>query len=118
MAKQRITGRDGTTTVISDSYAPHGTIVTGPPTPVEDPTRWQPKTLPLADVAKRYGGASADELLMAWPETAGFPKPAKVFTSSQFFAWQITRSHVWTEDSLVAWEDMVRGIAARLPKKR
>jgi len=70
MAEQRIPGRDGTTTIISDSFAPYGSIP-GTPTPVEDPSKWREQTLSEAEVLARYRWTP--EQLVVAREHGGFP---------------------------------------------
>jgi hypothetical protein len=56
---QKIQHSDGTVTVISDTYAPFGTLpITAER--ADDPARWQPKRISEREVLKRYGWTPAD----------------------------------------------------------
>jgi hypothetical protein len=113
MANQISPGRDGSMTVYSDTYALHGELIVGPPTVAEDPSKWHPVIVEEAEVCKRYNATPDD--LMAWRQFK-FPTPRTKQIASRFSWWtKVKRSYV--EEDLDRWDDSIRDLAARLPKK-
>ena len=53
MAEQRIPGRNGGATIISDSYAPFG-VIQGPAEPADNPEKYRTVLLDDDKVCKRY----------------------------------------------------------------
>ena len=106
MAEQRIVGRDGTITIISDSWAPFGTL-SGPPTPAEDSSKWKVVKWKYDDVITRYGWGD-DDYAQARAR-CGFPEPRNK---------ELGRAHMyWSAEKVLEWEAGIRTMAARLPKR-
>jgi len=118
MAVEQIVGRDGTVTVVSDSYG-WGSISTGGPTRQEDSTQYEPRTLSEDEVCRRYK-ATKEELRLWMAEGQGnlsFPRPhtqsgkgywtnlGRRFRPSKFF---------WPEAALDLFDDRIREVYARL----
>jgi len=115
MANATITNRDGSTTIISDSYAPFGEAPVAPVRP-ENPDLWRPATLDGPATCKRYG-ATIEELF-AWQDLIGFPKPCK---NAQLAptpgTFSIRRVYAWDPSELAAFDARIRAMYQRLPKK-
>ena len=112
MAEERVTGRDGSVTIISDSYGT--TRAVGAPEPPDDPTRWSPPTLSETDLLKRYD--CTKDQIDQW--IIGFQFPRQMMTKSRlkFGSFVPTLQRIWSEEHVMQWEAEIRGIAARLPK--
>ena len=109
----KILGRGGSITIASDSAALFGEIQSAPPEPVEDPSGWHPVTVEEAEVCRLYNATPDD--LMAWRQFK-FPTPCTKQIASRFSWWtKVKRSYV--KEDLDRWDDSIRDLAARLPKK-
>ena len=114
MATERIVGRDGTVTIVSDSYAPFGELPVAP-TRAEDPAAWHPQRMTEKAVCGRYG-ATVDDLI-AWQEAYGFPKPSKNVLRTVCGSWSLDRVREWDIPDLDAFDARIRAMAARLPRR-
>jgi hypothetical protein len=102
MAVQHIPGRNGTITVINDSYAPFGEIA-GPAEPAEDPSRYRPSRKMWKSDVLRKQQWTAEQL-----ETAiayrGFPKGAEAWRPRGFGAWHRPDTQ-WNEREIDRWNE-------------
>jgi hypothetical protein len=104
MAEQRIAGKDGSTTVISDSYG-FGSVQVGPPIRPEPP-RVESPWIDKPRLLKKLGFTEEDFVEAQQYE---FPIAAK---RPQIGGWAITL--VWRESQIDEWVDRMRAsIAAR-----
>jgi hypothetical protein len=101
------------TDIISSEYA-YGTVITGPPTPADNPDGWHPPTITEDAVLRRYGATS--ELLDHWRALFGFPAPKRTVSKTRFGSWTVTSVNEWSEESIERWETGMREIARHLPK--
>jgi hypothetical protein len=99
----RIPGRDGTVTVVSDSYAPFGSIA-GSTAPAEDPAKWEVRWLNERDVKRLC--LFTDEQFATARSFLGFPTP-RVVTSVDWFP---RRTEQWRETVVRQWLDRVRSV--------
>jgi hypothetical protein len=104
-------GRNGTTTVHTDSFAVFGEIQTGPPITPDDPTRWHPVLLTEEEVCKRYDATPDD--LIAWQQRFGFPAPRTKQAVSRF-SWAVRTVRSFVLDELDAWDEAVLAVAAHV----
>ena len=96
-----------TKTIISDSYAPFGTIVTGPPT-VAEPPRRELVFLNKKQLLKRLRWTEADfEVAISLGEPFRFPTPGKTIPKND---WGYDL--VWPDTVLDAWLDRCREYVA------
>ena len=102
----KIPGRDGSVTLISDSYAPFGTIQPGP-TVAEDPSKWEIRWLDEADIQRRYRWTS--EQIDDAIALVTFPKPY-VSTTTQFGSFQLKRTRRWRENDLSKWDERIASL--------
>ena len=105
MSEQRIPGRDGSVSVVSDSYGT--TVVTGPPEPAEDPSKWQSKTH-TDDEIKKLLNITQEQLDMA-RGFLGFP--GGTLATSVKFSLRGQRQILKTSAAKVeAWAERVRSL--------
>ena len=108
MAEQRIPGRDGSVTIVSDSYAPFGEIQVGPPIRPE-PVRATDQKFNRKQLGK-YLNSSDDELqeLMDLP---GFPAAGRRFPAG---AWGVEL--IWSQQAVDRWVSDQRALAAKITR--
>ena len=106
--------RPKTISVVSDSYALWGQTP-GEPARQEDPSRWRKETLADEQLTARYGVTVDD--LASWRTRFGFPRPTREYVASRLGSYR----NDWHRETGVvqvrAWEDQIRELAARLPRK-
>lgn len=116
MATTVIPGRNGTATLVSDTFSPYGEAPKAPE-PVDDPSGWHPRRLSEKDVLARLR-MSADELNNISGEgPLAFPRPSRNTLTTSRGSWHVSRVREWDESAIVSWEDRIRSLATRLPKK-
>ena len=104
MSETRIPGRDGSTTIVTDSYAPFGEIQTGPPARPE-PARVEPVRLTDTAVCKRYRGMTPEKLRVARARL-GFPN-GELLTTTSWPSNQVRKT--WLKD-IEKWEEAAREV--------
>jgi hypothetical protein len=112
MAETRIEGRHGTT-IISEGYGI--TAYSGPPTPADDPSRWHSELIDEKGLYKRYDWTHED--VMAAKGRFGFPGSCRQTPIAGTMLRSGYTRHEWRLDAVVEWEDQIRTLAAKLPKK-
>jgi hypothetical protein len=107
---------------IEHSEYSYGQMISGPTEPREDRSKWHPKKLSEQEILKRYGWTQDDLRAVLSVERGGkydFPRPLHSglkFSSRDF--WRLERVREWSETQIMLWEDSIRILAAKLPKKR
>jgi hypothetical protein len=112
--EQRIPGRGGSTTIISDSFAPFGEVSVGPPVRQEDPSTYAPRDLEEAQVLRRYSWTPED---LQAASLIGFPAPVWSGYKTTLFSWRYEVIRRWSEQHLLEWEARIRSAAGSLPRK-
>ena len=113
----RFLNRDGSTSIVSDSFAVYGEIQTGGPDYQEDSTRWHPKTLSMKETSSRYGNATEQELRFDW-RTLSFPEPIIGKSKQKFYADGLPRpavvTYTWSVDALDEFDQRILAMAKRI----
>jgi hypothetical protein len=112
--EQRIPGRNGTTSVISDGSVAGRSVSIGGPDPVDHPERWHPKDFTGDELARRYG-VDADDIF-DWETRFGFPR-GEARQHSRFGVWRVRISRHYPQERVLAWEADIRTLVKRLPKR-
>ena len=102
--QQRIVGRNGVVTIIGGETP----CITGVADPPEDQSRWHSPQCNYRDVLRRYDWNDAQ--FNAARGGLGFPRSINGGVTPASMRWRV--------EHLDEWEDRIRAMASRLPKKR
>jgi hypothetical protein len=111
MAEQRIVGRDGTVTILSDSYGESAFI--GPPNPAENPSKWVATKL-TDEESELLTGLNAEQRRVA-EAYLGHPK-GEIVHVAKFGVWP-TSKRVTYKDDVEKWKERVAAAGLVLPKR-
>jgi hypothetical protein len=114
MAEERIVGKDGSVTIIHDSFSPYGQRLVGLSEPPDDPRRYEVPSLDEAPVCERYGCTPDD--LVAW-RPYGFPEPTQTRRKTRFGSWKVSVVRSWNVSVLERWEAAIVELAERIPQR-
>jgi hypothetical protein len=113
--EQRIPGKHGTTTVVTDSYG-FGSIAVGPAEPPDDPARYVRKVFSERELCARYG--VTPETLLGWcgEGPLAFPRP-RVMKVAPPGTWDVFVRREWDQEPVIATERAILDFAGRIPKR-
>jgi hypothetical protein len=104
MAEEHITGRDGSTTIVTTSYAPFGEKVEGgPPARPEDPSKWRVAFWTREDICSELGLTDSQ---FGVARTLGFPEARESTTTG----WWPKRIVAWKAEEVLDWAERVRSL--------